>query len=48
MNQDMHEMCFSLIASIRPPLDEPGRQVIVDFGGGVVTLALISVDSGRD
>ena len=48
MNQDMYEMCFSLIASIRLPLDETGRQVTVDFGGGVVTLVLISVDSGWD
>lgn len=34
-NQDMHEMCLSLIASTMPSTDEPESQSIVDFGGGV-------------
>lgn len=34
-NQDMHEMCLSLITSIMPATDEPESQSIIDFGGGV-------------
>ena len=34
-NQDMHEMCLSLLASIMPATDEPESQSIIDFGGGV-------------
>lgn len=34
-NQDMHEMCLSLIGSALPASDELGLQSIVDFGGGV-------------
>lgn len=34
-NQDMHEMCLSLIASIMPAANKEEPQTIVDFGGGV-------------
>lgn len=33
-NQDMHEMCLTLIGSTLPASDELGLQSIVDFGGG--------------
>lgn len=34
-NQDMHEMCFSLIASMMPVMNAKEPQTVVDFGGGV-------------